>query len=319
MLVSASPLPASQALAAQDIEKDPDAEIARGIAKVKILNLGKAAQIAYDERDIVPAVKHSDAIFEIVENMAAETGSDRAKIFTTHAVELHKVGYFFAAERLFYTAYRINAVELGEHHPYTLSSLNNLASNLNAQGRSAEAAIHYQEVLDFRTLILGSRDPLTINSLANLGYTYGQQGQLTKARELLERALTLNEEVRGRDDVENAKFMILLADVLGNKKFVSESEAYLRVALKILNASNGPYHEDTMSCLHRLGTNLSMQKKYSEAEPYFYHAWTRREIKLGKESEATLRSKEGLIASLKNQGLQQEVAKILGVAEEVIH
>jgi len=314
MLVSASPLPASQVLAVQDIEKDLDAEIARGIAKVNVLNLGKASQIAYDERDILPAVKHSDTIFGIVESMAAETGSDRGKIFTTHAVELHKAGYFFPAERLFYRAYRINAAEFGEHHPDTLSSLNNLASNLNELGRTSEAAVHYEVVLRFRTLILGSRHPLTINSLANLGYTYGQQGQLTKARELLERALTLNEEVRGRGHVENAKFMILLADVLGNKKFVLESEVYLRSALKILNASYGPYHEDTMSCLHRLGTNLSMQKKYSEAEPYFYHAWTRREIKLGKESEVTLRSKEGLIACLKNQGLQQEVDKILGVS-----
>ena len=319
ILISASASLVSQALAAQSIAQDPNAEIAQGIAKVNVLKLAKTAQIAYDERDIMAAVKLSEAIFEIVEKMADGNDNVSAKIFKTQAVTLHEAGYFFPAERLFYKAYRINAAQLGEHHPGTLSSLNNLASNLNAQERFSEAALHYQEVLRFRTLILGLRNPLTINSLANLGYTYAQQGQLAKARESLERALKLSEEERGLDHLENARFMILLADVLGNETFASDSEVYLRYALKILNASKGPYHEDTMSCLHRLGTNLAMQKKYSEAEPYFYHAWTRREIQLGKESEATLRSKEGLIASLSSQGLQQEVDKILGVAEEMAH
>lgn len=298
--------------AAQSLEPDPLAEINRDLIKEKVLKLGKAAQVAYDQLEILPAVEASDKISVIVKNEADKNAQDSAGVYKSYAFDLHKAGFFFAAEQLFYSAYRINATEVGEYHPFTLSSLNNLASNLNAQERFADAATHYEKVLRFRTLILGSRHSATIDSLANLGYTYNRLGLSDKARDLLDRAVNLSIETRGRDHPESAKLMVLFADILGNREDAPKSEAYLREALKTLTAVNGPYHVDTMSCLQRLGTNLFEQKKYSEAEPYFYHAWTRRQNKLGKDDRATEQSKESLIASLNSQGLYEEAEKIFG-------
>jgi tetratricopeptide (TPR) repeat protein len=44
---------------------------------------------------------------------------------------------------------------LGEDHPYTANSYNNLAYNLNAQGKYMEAGPLYQRALDIRRKILG--------------------------------------------------------------------------------------------------------------------------------------------------------------------
>lgn len=298
--------------AAQSLEPDPLTEINRDLIKENILKLGKSAQVAYDQLEILPAVEASDKIIDIVKSVVDKNVQDSASIYKSYALDLHKAGFFFAAERLFYTAYRINATKLGEYHPFTLSSLNNLASNLNAQERFADAVTHFEKVLRFRTLILGSRHSATIDSLANLGYTYDRLGQSDKARDLLDRAVNLSIETRGRDHPDSAKLMILFADILGNAEDVPKSEFYLRQALKTLTAVKGPYHVDTMSCLQRLGTNLFEQKKYSEAEPYFYHAWIRRENKFGKDDPATEQSKESLIASLNSQGLHEEAEKIIG-------
>lgn len=298
--------------AAQPLETGAHTETNQDLIKERILKLGKSAQIAHDHREILPAAEASDKIFNIVKSVADKNAQDSASIYKTYAFDLHTAGFFFAAERLFYTAYRINANEYGESHPFTLSSLNNLASNLNAQERFADAAIHFENVLRYRTLILGSQHSATIDSLANLGYTYHRLGQSDKARDLLGRAVNLSIETRGREHLESAKLMVLFADILGNGEDAPQSESYLRQALKTLTAVDGPYHVDTMSCLQRLGTNLFEQKKYSEAEPYFYHAWTRRESKLGKEDPATEQSKESLVASLDSQGRHQEVEKIFG-------
>ncbi len=298
--------------AAQSIEPEPFSEINRDLIKDDILKLGKSAQIAYDELEISSATEASDNIFDIVKSVADKNTQDSAGVYKSYAIDLHRAGFFFAAERLFYAAYQINATELGEYHPFTLSSLNNLASNFNAQERFLDAAAHYEKVLRFRTWILGSRHTATIDSLANLGYTYDRLGQVDKARDLLDRAVQLSIETRGRDHPDGAKLMILLADILGNAEDAPKSESYLREALKTLTAEKGPYHVDTMSCLQRLGTNLFEQKRYSEAESYFYHAWTRRESKLGKDDGTTEQSKESLIASLNSQGLHEEAEKIFG-------
>ena len=303
---------ASPTWAAQSSAPSPSTEIGGDLLQKKIISLGKSSQVAFDKLEILPAVEASDQILNMVKSVADNNGHSSAGVYKSYAIILHKAGFFFAAERLFYSAYRINATQLGEHHPFTLSSLNNLASNLNEQGRHVAAAAYYEDVLRFRTLVLGSRHAATIDSLANLGYTYDRLGQLDKARELLGRAIHLSVETRGRDHPDSAKLMVLFADILGNAEDAPEAETYLRDALKTLTAVRGPYHEDTMSCLQRLGTNLFEQDRFQEAESYFYHAWSRRESRLGKDNSATNQSRESLIASLNRQGLHEEAKKILG-------
>jgi hypothetical protein len=50
---------------------------------------------------------------------------------------------------------------LGEEHPHTATSYNNVAANLHAQGKYAEAGPPYQKALDFCCKVLGEDHPST--------------------------------------------------------------------------------------------------------------------------------------------------------------
>ena len=60
---------------------------------------------------------------------------------------------------------------LGEEHPDTLTSMNNLAWTLGAQGDHAGARRLQERVLEVRTRVLGKEHPNTLTSMLNLGLT----------------------------------------------------------------------------------------------------------------------------------------------------
>ena len=83
---------------------------------------------------------------------------------------------------------------LGERHPDTITSLNNLAGVYDRQGRYAEAEPLYPQALQLRREVLGERHPDTISSLNNLARVYHRQGRSAEAEPLLPQALQLSRE-----------------------------------------------------------------------------------------------------------------------------
>jgi len=64
---------------------------------------------------------------------------------------------------------------LGEEHPDTLTSMNNLAYTWKGQGRDEEAIKLMSECVQLRTQILGAGHPFTLSSLAALdGWKLGK-------------------------------------------------------------------------------------------------------------------------------------------------
>jgi hypothetical protein len=78
---------------------------------------------------------------------------------------------------------------LGEEHPDTLASMNNLASTLSAQGDLPGARALQERVLEARRRVLGEEHPDTLASMNNLALTLSAQGDLPGARALQERVL----------------------------------------------------------------------------------------------------------------------------------
>ena len=58
---------------------------------------------------------------------------------------------------------------LGEEHPDILTSLNNLASLLQAQGKLEEAELLFRKELEGEQKALGEEHPYTLNTKGNLG------------------------------------------------------------------------------------------------------------------------------------------------------
>jgi hypothetical protein len=57
---------------------------------------------------------------------------------------------------------------LGEEHPDTLTSMNNLALTWKGQGRGAEAMKLMEKCVQLRTLVIGADHPHTLSSSAAL-------------------------------------------------------------------------------------------------------------------------------------------------------
>ncbi len=78
---------------------------------------------------------------------------------------------------------------LGEDHPDTLASLNNLALLYKKQGRYEEAEPLHIQALEKCRAVLGEDHPDTLGSLNNLAALYGSQGRYAEAEPLYVQAL----------------------------------------------------------------------------------------------------------------------------------
>ena len=88
---------------------------------------------------------------------------------------------------------------LGQDHPDTLSSRNNLAGAYQAAGDLGRAIPLFEQVLADRQRVLGQDHPDTLTSRNNLAYAYQDAGDLGRAIPLYEQALADRQRVLGQD------------------------------------------------------------------------------------------------------------------------
>ena len=88
---------------------------------------------------------------------------------------------------------------LGEDHPDTLASRNNLAGAYLSAGRITEAIALFEQVLPDRIRVLGEDHPDTLASRNNLAYAYESAGRLEEAIALFEQVLPDSIRVLGED------------------------------------------------------------------------------------------------------------------------
>ena len=86
---------------------------------------------------------------------------------------------------------------LGEDHPDTAASYNNLAETLGAQGKYAEAEAMHRRALAISLKALGEDHPDTANSYNNLAATLHDQGKSAEAEAMLRRALAIDLKALG--------------------------------------------------------------------------------------------------------------------------
>jgi tetratricopeptide (TPR) repeat protein len=191
---------------------------------------------------------------------------------------------------------------LGREHPYTLTSLNNLAVLLWAQGDLAGARPLYERALAIREKVLGPEHPDTAVSVNNLASLLHDQGDLAGARPLFERALAIREKVLGPEHPDTAASLNGLATLLQYQGDLAGARSLYERALAIWEKVLGPEHPSTAASLNNLAGLLRAQGDLAGARPLYERALAIQEKVLGPEHPDTATSLNSLASLLRALG-----------------
>ena len=200
------------------------------------------------------------------------------------------------AERCAKQGLTISQSELGERHPSTASSLNNLASLYLSQGRYGEAEPLYVEALEISQSELGERHPDTARSLNNLAALYRSQGRYGEAEPLYVEALEIYKSELGERHPDTANSLNNLALLYESQGHYGEAEPLYVEALEIRKSELGERHPDTASSLNNLAALYCSQGRYGEAEPLYVEALEISQSELGERHPDTAGSLFNLAA-----------------------
>ena len=124
-------------------------------------------------------------------------GQARNSTLSTLAVELKVQGKYDEAGRLYREVLEVRRETLGDRHPDTLASINNLGTLLEAKGDLAAAEPLYREALEVQRETLGNRHRSTLTSITNLGLLLKAKGDRAAAEQLLREAVEVRREALG--------------------------------------------------------------------------------------------------------------------------
>jgi CHAT domain-containing protein len=147
------------------------------------------------------------------------------------ARQLEAKGRYADAQPLRRTRLQWCQAILGEDHPDTAASYNNLALNLNTLGKHAEAQILFQKALDICQRVLGEDHPSTAISYNNVAYNLDDQGKHAEAQPLYQKALEIFRKVLGEEHPSTATSYNNVAYNLNAQGKHAEAESTLERAI----------------------------------------------------------------------------------------
>ena len=161
---------------------------------------------------------------------------------------------------------------LGHEHPDTLTSINNLASLYQDQGKYPDAEPLYKEALVGRQKTLGLEHSDTLTSMNNLAFLYQDQGKYTDAEPLYKKALAGCQKALGLKHPDTFTFMNNLASLYSHQGKYADAEPLYKEVLAGHQKALGPEHPDTLTSMNNLASLYQYQGKYADAEPLYKEA-----------------------------------------------
>jgi tetratricopeptide (TPR) repeat protein len=207
---------------------------------------------------------------------------------------------------------------LGEEHPNTATSYDNVASCLDHHGKHGKALPLYEKALAIRRKVLGEDHSETARSYNNLAYCLNAQGQHGEALPLYQKALLIRRQVLGEDHPYTASTYNNVArclDDLGqHDKALPLYEKALRICRKVL----GENHPETARSYNNLAYCLNSQGQHGKALPLYEKALAFSRQMLGEDHPHTASTYNNVARCLDDLG-QQEKALPLHEKALAIH
>ena len=183
---------------------------------------------------------------------------------------------------------------LGDDHPQTLASRNNLAHAHYSAGRLDAAIPLYEEVLADRVRVLGEDHPDTLTSRNNLAYAYESAGRLDEAIPLYEQVTADRVRVLGEDHPHTLTSRNNLAHAYQAAGRLDEAITLFKQNLNDSLRLLGPDHPDTLTSRNNLAYAYQAAGRLDEAITLFKQNLNDSLRLLGPDHPDTLTSRNNL-------------------------
>jgi CHAT domain-containing protein/Tfp pilus assembly protein PilF len=258
--------------------------------------------------EVVPLGMLTPTVGQVIAQISSQDQEalTEAERLNNQVLELYQQGKYNEAIPLAKKALAIFKKILGDNHPNTATSLNNLAGLYESQGKYSEAETLYQQALAIIKAQLGDNHPVTAKSLNNLAALYESQGKYSEAEPIYKQALAIWQQQLGDNDLDTTASLNNLAGLYESQGKYSEAETLYQQALAIRKKQLGDNHPDTAKSLNNLAALYESQGKYSEAETLYQQALAIRKKQLGDNHPDTAKSLNNLAVLYESQGKYSE-------------
>jgi tetratricopeptide (TPR) repeat protein len=194
------------------------------------------AEIAVNRLDdVFPDQKHQNrsvwrrylahAQFALKSPLIGQDGEKRMDLAWKVGNCLDSDGRWKEAKTLLVQVMEFRKKVLGDEHPDTLGSMNNLAFLFGSQGKYEAAEPLFKETLRLRKKVLGDEHPDILTSINNLAILFNSQGKYAAAEPLFEETLRLRKKVLGDEHPDTLTSMNNLAFLFNSQgKYAAADE-----------------------------------------------------------------------------------------------
>ncbi len=262
----------------EDLEKTIDQNLAEG-------RIAEAIPPAREKLDLLIRLRGKDhwqagdarRDVETYERLAAGPRAVRdrfaeARRAIARGEQLYGQGQYARASATFQEALPIDREILGEGHPETANSYNDLAVALSTQGKLAESEAMHRRALDIRLKALPDGHPDIALSYANLAVALLAQGKPAEAEAMHRRALDMRLKALPEGHPLIAESYANLATTLQDQGKPAEAEAMDRRALAIWLKALPEGHPRIALSYHNLAQTLGALGKPAESEAMYRRA-----------------------------------------------
>jgi serine/threonine protein kinase len=215
---------------------------------------------------------------------------------------LLSLGHAQDAIPLFVKARETRTAKLGADHPYTLTSMNNLAEGYQAAGKLDLALPLLEETLKLKKAKLGADHPDTLGSMNNLAAGYHHVGKLDLALPLYEETLKLTKAKLGADHPDTLGSMNNLATGYQAAGKLDLALPLYEETLKLIKAKLGADHLSTLTSMNNLAEGYRSAGKLNLALPLYEETLKLTKAKLGADHPDTLGSMNNLALGYHSAG-----------------
>ncbi|MEV5415133.1 tetratricopeptide repeat protein [Streptomyces albogriseolus] len=228
--------------------------------------------------------------------------TETADAYRAAAHYLHDQGRDAHAIRLCRAVLAHNEQVLGDTHPDTLSSRNNLAGAYDSAGDTARAITLYETTLAQCEQVLGDTHPHTLSGRNNLAYAYESAGDLARAIPLLETTLAQCEQLLGDTHPQTLTSRNNLASAYESAGDLARAIPLYETTLAQCEQVLGDTHPRTLIGRNNLASAYESAGDLARAIPLYETTLAQRKQVLGDTHPQTLTSRNNLAHAYESAG-----------------